>query len=46
MKGVTGRDYLVVQAAVLIISVVTILSNFVVDMTYALIDPRIRSASR
>jgi peptide/nickel transport system permease protein len=46
MKGVTGRDYLVVQAAVLIISVVTILSNFLVDMTYALIDPRIRSTPR
>jgi peptide/nickel transport system permease protein len=46
MKGVTGRDYLVVQAAVLIISVVTIVSNFLVDMTYALIDPRIRATSR
>jgi peptide/nickel transport system permease protein len=46
MKGVTGRDYLVVQAAVLIISVVTIVSNFVVDLTYAFIDPRIRRFTR
>jgi peptide/nickel transport system permease protein len=46
LKSVTGRDYLVVQAAVLVIAMVTIGSNLLVDMTYALIDPRIKRASR
>lgn len=46
LTGVTDRDYLVVQAAVLVISMVTIASNLVVDVTYALVDPRIRRSNR
>jgi peptide/nickel transport system permease protein len=46
LKGVTGRDYLVVQAAVLVIALVTIGSNLLVDMAYAVIDPRIKRSSR
>ncbi len=46
LKGVTGRDYLVVQAAVLTIAIVTIVSNLAVDLTYAVIDPRIRRSAR
>jgi len=42
LAGILDRDYLVVQAAVLVISMVTIVSNLVVDIAYALVDPRIR----
>lgn len=36
------RDYTVVQAIVLIVAVVVVLSNLAVDITYAYLDPRIR----
>jgi peptide/nickel transport system permease protein len=42
LAGILDRDYLVVQAAVLVISMVTIVSNLVVDIAYAVVDPRIR----
>jgi peptide/nickel transport system permease protein len=42
VEAVTQRDYPVVQGIVLVIAVLTILSNLIVDLTYALIDPRIR----
>ena len=42
LNGVTDRDYLVVQAAVLVISVVTIGSNLLIDLAYVVIDPRVR----
>jgi peptide/nickel transport system permease protein len=46
LAGVTDRDYLVVQAAVLVISIVTIASNAAVEVAYALIDPRIKRSVR
>lgn len=42
MSGVLSRDYPVVQGVVLVIAVVTIVVNVIVDITYALLDPRIR----
>ena len=42
VEAVFSRDYPVVQAGVLITSIVFILSNFLVDLSYSLIDPRIR----
>ncbi len=39
--AVSTRDYPVVQAAVLFIAVVFVVVNFLVDCSYALIDPRI-----
>jgi len=39
---VFARDYPVVQAGVLVTSIVFILSNLLVDLSYSLIDPRIR----
>jgi peptide/nickel transport system permease protein len=39
------RDYLVVQGAVLVIAVGYVLINFVVDLLYAVLDPRIRHAA-
>jgi peptide/nickel transport system permease protein len=46
LAGITDRDYLVVQAAVLVISIITIGSNAAVECAYALIDPRIKGAAR
>jgi len=42
VEAVFSRDYPVVQAGVLITSIVFSLSNFLVDLSYSLIDPRIR----
>ena len=42
MSGVISRDYPVVQGVVLVIAIVTIIVNVIVDITYALLDPRIR----
>ena len=42
VEAVFSRDYPVVQAGVLITSILFVLSNFLVDLSYGLIDPRIR----
>lgn len=44
LSGVLTRDYPVVQGVVLVIAVITIVINVIVDITYALLDPRIRLA--
>ena len=40
--GIYGRDYPVVQGTVLCVAVAFVLVNFVVDLLYAVLDPRIR----
>lgn len=42
LSSIQQRDYPVVQAIVLITAVVVIVSNLVVDLTYSVVDPRIR----
>lgn len=42
VEAVFSRDYPVVQAGVLITSILFVLSNFLVDLSYSIIDPRIR----
>lgn len=42
VDSIYGRDYLVVQACVLIITVGFVLVNFIVDLLYPLLDPRSR----
>lgn len=42
VDSVSARDYPVVQAVVLVIAVVFVGINFLVDCSYALIDPRVR----
>jgi peptide/nickel transport system permease protein len=42
VDAVLARDYPTVQAVILLISVVYILINLVVDLTYTFLDPRIR----
>lgn len=46
MRGITQRDYFIVQACVLIIAMVTVVCNLAVDIAYGFIDPRIRKSSR
>jgi len=40
--SISHRDYLIVQACVLFISLITVLCNLVVDILYGVLDPRIR----
>jgi len=40
--SILNRDYAVVQGAILVVSAIFIFSNFLVDMLYTIIDPRIR----
>ena len=42
IQGILNRDYPVVQGAILVVSAIFVLSNLVVDLLYAVIDPRIR----
>src|SRR5579885_663277 len=42
ITAVTQRDFQVIQAVVLMIAGVVVLSNLLVDLTYALLDPRVR----
>ena len=42
VESVTHRDYTMTQALVLLVSFVFIFMNFVVDLVYAWLDPRIR----
>ena len=42
LDGVTNRDYPVVQGTVMVMAVIFMLVNLFVDLSYAVIDPRIR----
>lgn len=42
IKGITNRDYPVVQSTVLVIAALFILINLLVDLLYCVIDPRIK----
>jgi peptide/nickel transport system permease protein len=44
IQSIYQRDYLVVQGAVLIVAVAYVLINFLVDILYAVLDPRVRHA--
>ena len=42
LSGIQGRDYPVVQGALLFVVVIAICINFLVDLMYVWIDPRMR----
>lgn len=42
MRAITTRDYPVIQGTVLFVAVLYVLVNLVVDISYGLVDPRIR----
>ena len=44
VSAINGRDYPMVQGFVLVVAVGYVLINFLVDMLYAALDPRIRHA--
>lgn len=46
VSAINGRDYMVVQGCVFVISVFTVLVNFVIDLLYGFVDPRIRKSWR
>ena len=45
IQAISSRDFLVVQAVVLFVSVAYVAMNLLADLAYAVIDPRIRLAS-
>ena len=45
-QGITSRDLIVVKSVVMLLVFVVILVNFLVDVTYALVDPRLRGVAR
>lgn len=45
-QGITSRDLIVVKSVVMLLVFAVILVTFLVDITYALIDPRLRRATR
>ena len=44
LKAILARDYQLVQAGVLALAAVVVLTNTILDFTYGLIDPRLRSS--
>jgi len=42
VDAILGRDFPIVQGAVLVLALTFVLTNLVVDMVYALVDPRVR----
>jgi peptide/nickel transport system permease protein len=42
VEAIRARDYPIVQNLVMLIAVVVVLVNFIVDMLYAVLDPRIK----
>jgi peptide/nickel transport system permease protein len=42
VNSILGRDYPVVQAVVLLITLIVVVANLLVDILYGLLDPRIR----
>ena len=44
VDGIIHRDFVVLQAVVLIIAAVVLVLNLIVDLSYGLLDPRIRYA--
>ncbi|MDE3075126.1 MAG: ABC transporter permease [Chloroflexota bacterium] len=46
LDGINNRDYAVVQAGLLFLAILFIGINLLVDLTYGLIDPRIRLGGR
>ncbi|MDR2435347.1 MAG: ABC transporter permease, partial [Treponema sp.] len=45
VNSVTRKDYPVIQGVVLVVGFIYICANFLIDMLYGAIDPRIRAAA-
>jgi peptide/nickel transport system permease protein len=44
VEAIFRRDFLTVQICVVVLAIIVVLANFIVDILYAVIDPRIRHA--
>jgi peptide/nickel transport system permease protein len=44
VEAIRTRDYPIVQNLVMFIAIVVVVVNFLVDLTYAALDPRIKYA--
>ena len=44
IESVTQREYVAVQGVLLVVAAFVVITNFLVDMVYSLLDPRIRYA--
>ena len=42
VDAVTHRDYPLIQALVLLLAAIFVIVNFIVDMLYVVLDPRVR----
>jgi peptide/nickel transport system permease protein len=45
VEAIRWRDYPIVQNLVMFVAVVAVSINFLIDLLYAVLDPRIRYAS-
>lgn len=45
-EAIDNRDYPVIQGGVLFVAIVVVLVNLLVDLSYGLLNPRIRLAGR
>ncbi len=44
LGAITGQDYPLISAITLIITVMTLSANFIIEILYGFIDPRIKAA--
>jgi peptide/nickel transport system permease protein len=42
-EAITGRDYVVIQGFTLIIAIFYVVVNLLVDVSYGILDPRVRA---
>jgi peptide/nickel transport system permease protein len=42
MDSIANREFVIVQAAVIVVALAIFLMNFLIDLTYVMLDPRIR----
>ena len=42
LDAVNGRDYIMIQGITLLIAIVFVVVNLLVDISYAILDPRVR----
>jgi peptide/nickel transport system permease protein len=45
-QAIANRDLVLVRDVVILLAALVVLVNFVVDVLYAVVDPRLRSATR
>ncbi len=45
LQAINTRDFVVVQAIVIVFAIITVLANLITDVLYAVLDPRIRYGS-